>query len=350
MGKYYTRACNFYYGSQSKLRVKKKQSIALNGDKNISFDEVEIITRKSIKRIKIKNINTLNKSLKKKVKRDINIIRKKKYFKNISFKNIPVIMGILNLTPDSFSDGGKFNKKNKSLIQTKKLINSGCSIIDIGGESTRPGSKPINEITEWKRIQPTLKKIKSKKILLSLDTRKSQIMFRGINNNIKLINDISGLSFDENTLPFLKKYKTPFVLNHIQGSPKTMQRNPKYRNVLLDIYDYFEKKILKLRKFGITHNNIILDPGIGFGKNLKHNITLISNISIFHTLGFPIMLGISKKRFIKDIAKKNDSRSRVGGTISTTIYSLLQGVQIVRVHDVNEIKQGIKIFKYLNFK
>ena len=342
MGKYYTRACNFYYGSQSKLRVKKKQSIALNGDKNISFDEVEIITRKSIKRIKIKNINTLNKSLKKKVKRDINIIRKKKYFKNISFKNIPVIMGILNLTPDSFSDGGKFNKKNKSLIQTKKLINSGCSIIDIGGESTRPGSKPINEITEWKRIQPTLKKIKSKKILLSLDTRKSQIMFRGINNNIKLINDISGLSFDENTLPFLKKYKTPFVLNHIQGSPKTMQRNPKYKNVLLDIYDFFENTINKKIK---NKNKIILDPGIGFGKNLKHNLIILSNISLFHSLGFPILIGTSRKRFINQISGSYDTKDRLGGSLSSVLYLLTQGVQVFRVHNVKEIKQGILVFK-----
>tara|TARA_B100000029_G_scaffold258775_1_gene255415 strand:+ start:20515 stop:21567 length:1053 start_codon:yes stop_codon:yes gene_type:complete len=350
MGKYYTRACNFYYGSQSKKKVKTKQSVPLNGNKSISFDEIEIITRNSIKRIKIKNINILNKILRKKVKRDIQLIKKKKYFKNINLKNIPIIMGILNLTPDSFSDGGKFNKKNKGFIQANKLISSGCSIIDIGGESTRPGSKGINENVEWKRIKSTLKKIKNKKIVLSLDTRKSAIMLKGIKNNIKLINDVSGLSFDNNTLSFLKKHKVPFVLNHSQGTPETMQKNPKYKNVLLDVYDYFEKKISQIRKFGISHHNIILDPGIGFGKNLKHNITLISNVSIFHTLGFPIMLGASKKRFIKDIATKNDSKSRTGGTVSTSIYALLQGVQILRVHDVNEINQSIETFKILNFK
>ena len=136
----------------------------------------------------------------------------------------------------------------------------------------------------------------------------------------------------------------------MQGSPKNMQKNPKYKNVVLDIYDFFENKINKIRDRGIKHNNIILDPGIGFGKNLKHNITIINNISIFHSLGFPIMLGVSRKRFIKDLAGENDSKERLGGTISSSLYAMMQGVQILRVHDVNEVKQGIKIFKSLNFK
>ena len=134
-------------------------------------------------------------------------------------------------------------------------------------------------------------------------------------------------------------------INHIQGTPSDMQANPKYKNVLLDIYDFFEKKISLIRKKGIKHNNILLDPGIGFGKNLKHNITLISKISIFHSLGFPILLGISRKKFIKDISGVNDSKERLGGTISAALFSFLQGVQIIRVHNVNEIKQSIKVFK-----
>ena len=127
-----------------------------------------------------------------------------------------------------------------------------------------------------------------------------------------------------------------------------MQNNPRYSNVLLDIYDYFEKKLRQIRKKGIKHNYIILDPGIGFGKNLKHNITLINNISIFHSLGLPIMLGLSRKRFIKEISGINDSKERISGTISSCIFSILQGVQILRVHDVNEVNQGIKVFKKLN--
>tara|TARA_Y100000748_G_scaffold253582_1_gene219268 strand:- start:85 stop:495 length:411 start_codon:yes stop_codon:yes gene_type:complete len=135
----------------------------------------------------------------------------------------------------------------------------------------------------------------------------------------------------------------------MKGSTKTMQKNPSYNNVLLEIYDYFEDKLKLIRKKGIKHNHIILDPGIGFGKNLKHNITLINNISIFHSLGLPVMLGLSRKRFIADISGQNDSNQRIGGTVSSCIFSMLQGVQILRVHDVNEVNQGIKVFKKLNY-
>ena len=136
----------------------------------------------------------------------------------------------------------------------------------------------------------------------------------------------------------------------MQGIPKNMQKNPHYKNILLDIYDFFESKINKIKSKGIKHNNIILDPGIGFGKNLKHNITLISKVSIFHSLGFPIMLGVSRKRFIKDLSGNNDSKERIGGTISSSLYAMMQGVQILRVHDVNEVNQSLKVFKSLNFK
>tara|TARA_A100001037_G_scaffold151710_1_gene137019 strand:- start:93 stop:503 length:411 start_codon:yes stop_codon:yes gene_type:complete len=135
----------------------------------------------------------------------------------------------------------------------------------------------------------------------------------------------------------------------MKGTPKTMQVRPNYKNVLLDIYDFFEEKLHLIRKMGIKHNNIILDPGIGFGKNLKHNITLISQISIFHSLGFPIMLGLSRKKFIRDMSGSNDSKTRIGGTVSACIFSALQGVQILRVHDVNEVNQALKVFKKLNF-
>ena len=255
-------------------------------------------------------------------------------------------MGILNLTPDSFSDGGKFNRGNLAFEQAKNLFKFGADIIDIGGESTKPKSKIIKKEIEWNRIKKTLIKI-NKKINLSLDTRKSEIMENGIKKGVKLINDISGLNFDKQTINILKKYKTPFVIHHIQGTPLTMQNNPKYKNVLLDIYDYFEERINYVKKNNIKHNKIILDPGIGFGKNLKHNMNLISNVSIFHSLGFPILLGMSKKKFIKDISGVNDSKKRTGGTISASIFAMMQGVQILRVHDVKEVIQSVKVFKKL---
>ena len=253
------------------------------------------------------------------------------------------------MTPDSFSDGGKYIKKNLGEKQAKNLIKHGCGILDIGGEATNPGSREIDANKEWKRIFPTLFKIRKLKKFISLDTRKSTIMKKGIQNKINLINDISGLSYDKNTIKILKDTNIPFVIHHIQGNPKTMQKNPKYKNVVLDIYEFFEKKIKYIRSKGIKHNNIILDPGIGFGKNLKHNITLLRKVSIFHSLGFPVMLGTSRKRFIGYLSGVNDSKERLGGTVASSLSAIMQGVQILRVHDVNEINQSIKVFNSLEF-
>ena len=346
MIKYYTRVCNFYYGKESRDLLKRNKTLPLNGSKEISFDKIEIISRKSKKKIFIKNIVFLPNKLKKKIKKDINLITRKKKFRYLNFKSIPNIMGILNVTPDSFSDGGKYNKKRLAKKHLDYLFEKGANLVDIGGESTRPGSKPINSKIEWNRLKNILK-IFDKKKIISLDTRKSEIMEKGIKLGIKIINDVSGLNYDKNSINILKKYKVPFILQHSLGAPDVMQNNPRYENILLDIYDYFEEKIKHLRKIGIHHNNIILDPGIGFGKNLKHNMTLIKNISIYHSLGFPILLGISRKKFIKELSHKNDSLSRLGGTISSTIFLMTQGIQILRVHEVNEINQSIKIFKEL---
>ena len=350
MKKYYTRACNFYYGLESKLKVKKKLSLPLNGNNLISFDNIEILTKNSKKRIHINQIKYQNKILKNKINLDLKTIIAKKFFKKINLFKIPILMGVLNLTPNSFSDGGKYTKKNLGYIHSKKMVKEGCKIIDIGGESTKPGSDEVQTKKEWKRINTTLKKLKKHNFFISLDTRKSLIMEKGLKNKISLINDVSGLEHDPNTINVLKKSKIPFVIHHMQGTPKTMQNNPNYKNVLLDIYDYFEEKIKLIREKKIKHNNIILDPGIGFGKNLKHNITLISNVSLFHSLGFPIMLGISRKKFIKELSGNNDSKERLGGTIGAALYGMMQGVQIFRIHDVNEVNQSIKVFNSFYLK
>ena len=350
MIKYYTRACNFYSGQRSKEKVKKGYALSLNNNNLISFDTIEIITRKYKKKIHIKEIKNQSYKIKKKIKEDIKLITRKKKFKGLSFLKFPILMGVINLTPDSFSDGGKYNKKKSGINHASYLIKKGCEILDIGGESTRPGAKHVNKIMEWKRINETVKKVRKLNKFISLDTRKSWIMEKGIKNKVNLINDVSGFDYDANTINILKKYNIPFVIHHMLGTPKNMQKNPRYKNVLLDIYDFFENKIKEIRSKGIKHSNIILDPGIGFGKNLKHNMTLINNISIFHSLGFPIMLGVSRKRFIKNLSGNNDSKERLGGTISSSLYAMTQGIQILRVHDVNEVNQSIKVFKSLNFK
>ena len=348
MVKYYTRACNFYHGNQAKKLLKKKFALSLGGSKRTAFDCIELFERKD-KKIKSKFVNIKDiKKLKKIeqffVKKDLKKItsKRKNFLRNIDFSK-PSIMGVLNLTPDSFSDGGKFNTKKKAFKQISYLISSGADIIDVGGESTRPGSQTIDTKIEWKRVKEIIKKFKKNypKTCLSIDTRKSDIMNKCIRYGVDLINDVSGFQHDENSLQIIKKYKISKVLHHMQGNPKTMQKNPKYSNVLLDIYDFFEEKINKR----IKEKNIILDPGIGFGKTLKHNLTLISKISLFHSLGLPILVGTSRKRFINQISKNFDSKERIGGTVASVLYLLLQGIQIFRVHDVREVKQGILIFK-----
>ena len=352
MIKYYTRACNFIYGEKAKNLIKSKKALPLCGNNQIAFDKIEIFTKTKKKIISeildLKIVKKIKGKKKVKIIKDLQRIKSKRtnFIKNIDFKKT-CIMGVLNLTPDSFSDGGKFNTKLKSHLRIKKMIQSGAQIIDIGGESTRPGAKTLQVEIEWKRVKEVLKNFKKKykNISLSLDTRKSEIMHRGKKFGVDIFNDVSGFKYDSNSSNLIKEKKIAKVFHHMKGTPETMQKNPTYNNVLIDIYDFFEENIKKNKDV----KNIILDPGIGFGKKLKHNLTLISKISLFHSLGFPILVGTSRKRFISELAGKNDSKERIGGTLGSVLFLLSQGVQIFRVHNVHEIKQGILIFKKLLF-
>jgi len=349
MIKYYTRACNFYYGNLSKKLVKKKQSLPLCGNKNISFDQIEIFSKNkkkvTSKIIKLKKINSLSRLIKAKITSDLKKITLKRKFLN---KKNHILMGILNMTPDSFSDGGKFNENKKALNQISKMIDSGANIIDIGGESTRPGSKIISPKKEWQRIANVTKNFKKKfpKILLSIDTRKSLVIKNALENNADIVNDVSCFKFDKKIYKEIKNKNLWKIIHHMQGTPQTMQINPKYDHVLLDIYDFFENEIKKLDKDDYS-KKVILDPGIGFGKNLKHNLMILNKISIFHSLGFPILIGTSRKRFINQISKNFDTKERLGGTLSSVLFSISQGVQIFRIHNVEEVKQGILVFETL---
>ncbi|MDB9760390.1 dihydropteroate synthase [Pelagibacteraceae bacterium] len=348
MRKYYTRACNFYYGTYAKNLITKKLALPLCGNKNIAFDNIEILSRdKQTKLINIKNIKKLPNKIKKIILIDLKkiITRRKNLNKNTSISE-PLIMGVLNLTPDSFSDGGMYNKSKKAFSHIDDMISSGADIIDIGGESTRPGSKDVPHQIEWKRLEKVIKNFKKKfpKIFLSTDTRKSEVMLKAIKYKSDLINDVSGFNYDTKAIEKIKNYDVWKVLHHMQGTPNTMQINPTYKNILLDIYDFFEKKIdIDFKKF--KYKKFIIDPGIGFGKNLKHNLILIHNISLFHSLGFPLLIGTSRKRFINQISRHFDSKERIGGTLASVLYTLQQGVQIFRVHNVNEIKQAILVYK-----
>ena len=349
MTKYYTRACNFYYGNLSKKLVKMKQALPLCGSKEISFNKIEVFSKRkkkiTSKIIEIKKINFLPKLAKIKILKDIKKITSRRKFFN---KKKHILMGVLNMTPDSFSDGGKFNSEKRALKRISEMLSSGADIIDVGGESTRPGSKIISSKTEWKRVKKIIKILKKKfpKIPLSIDTRKSLVMKNSIKYNVDIINDVSCFKFDKESITTIKNKNLWKVIHHMQGTPQTMQINPQYNHVLLDIYDFFENEITKLKKDKYS-KQIILDPGIGFGKNLKHNLMILNKISLFHSLGFPILIGTSRKRFINQISQNFDSKERLGGTLSSVLFLLSQGVQIFRIHNVEEIKQGILVFETL---
>ena len=349
MIKYYTRACNFYYGKLSIKLVNSKKAFPINGINTISFDKIELFSRNKNKvTSKIVNINHI-KSLPKKIKKKISLDIKKITSKKTLLKNRShLLMGILNMTPDSFSDGGKFNNSNKAFKKISEMIKSGADIIDIGGESTRPGSNIVASKIEWKRVKKVITNFKKKfsKTLLSIDTRKSLIMKNAINFNIDFVNDVSCFRFDKNSLKIISNKNLWKIIHHMQGTPQTMQIKPKYNHVLLDIYDFFEEEVQKLKNDKYS-KKIILDPGIGFGKNLKHNLMLLSKISIFHSLGFPILIGTSRKKFINQISKNFDTNKRLGGTLSSVLFSYSQGIRIFRIHDVDEVKQGILVYETL---
>jgi len=356
MRKYYTRPCNFYYGSYAKRLITKKKAFPLAGNSNIAFDKLEIFIRKKKGNIKsyflsIDELKGQNKEILSIIKSDLKkITLKRKSILGLKFNN-PQIMGVLNITPDSFSDGGLFFSESKAYDQTNLMIKNGAVIIDIGGESTRPGSKIINEKDEWERIKNTIIKVKKNfpKIPLSLDTRKSNVMKLGIKQGVDIINDVSGLNFDKKSFNIINSNKIPFVLHHMQGTPDTMQKNPKYDDALLDIFDFFEENINFCLKKNYKKEFIVIDPGIGFGKNLNHNLRIMSKISTFHSLGCPILIGTSRKRFIEHIVTKFDTPERTGGTLASVLYGLSQGVQLFRVHNVKDINQGILVFnKILN--
>ena len=265
----------------------------------------------------------------------------------LGFKT-PAIMGILNITPDSFSDGGKyFSKPVIAINNAIKMHKMGADIIDIGAESTRPGALPVKPEIEIKRLKPIILGLKNKRLNISIDTRNSLTMKFALENGIKIINDVSALNHDPESINVVKASKCLLVLMHMQGNPQTMQKEPKYNFAPRDIYYFFKKKIMKCEKNGIKKNRIIIDPGIGFGKTSKHNIQILQNLRIFHKLGCNILIGLSRKRFISDLSKKEEPIDRIPGTIAANQYALEQGVDIIRVHDVKEALQAKLIWQAL---
>ncbi|MBI4244283.1 MAG: dihydropteroate synthase [Planctomycetes bacterium] len=250
-----------------------------------------------------------------------------------------VIMGILNVTPDSFYDGGKYFSLERSLERAESLIKAGAVIIDVGGESTRPGSDPVTAAEEIKRVIPVIEFLKNRDVVVSVDTYKSEVAERALEKGAHIVNDISGMTFDKNMIKIVKKFRSGSVLMHIQGAPKTMQNNPHYADVCSEVLFSLRRSVAELVESGISESQIIIDPGFGFGKLPYHNIKLLKKLSIFRSLGLPVLVGLSRKSFLGQYTGLEDPKERLLPTLASTTIAILNGANIVRVHDAEETKQ-----------
>ncbi|MFC7703935.1 dihydropteroate synthase [Plastorhodobacter daqingensis] len=258
----------------------------------------------------------------------------------------PQIMGILNVTPDSFSDGGRHDLPDRALAHAQAMVRAGASIIDVGGESTRPGADLVPDAVESARTGPVISALRAAKVAvpISIDTRKASVARAALVAGATLVNDVSAFTHDPELLDLVAQLDVPVCLMHAQGTPQTMQHNPCYDDVLLDVYDWLEARVLAAEAGGISRSRIIVDPGIGFGKTEAHNLALLHRLSLFHALGCPLLLGVSRKRFIGRIGGAGNPADRAHGSVAVALAGVAQGAQILRVHDVAETDQALRLW------
>lgn len=259
----------------------------------------------------------------------------------------PQVMGIVNVTPDSFSDGGAYADAQAAAEAGADMTAAGAAILDVGGESTRPGAKPVWEGDEIERVLPVVQRLAAGGQAVSIDTRKAAVAEAALGAGARLVNDVSGLTWDERMAGVLAASGAPVVIMHAQGDPQTMQDDPRYDDVLVDVFFWLEERIAAAEAAGIARDRILVDPGIGFGKSVAHNLALMNGLALFHALGCPIVLGASRKRMIGALANEVPADRRLPGSLALALKAVEQGAQIVRVHDVPETVQALKVWRGL---
>ncbi len=261
----------------------------------------------------------------------------------------PRLMGILNVTPDSFSDGGRFDRPDAAIAHAKGMIAAGADILDIGGESTRPGAADVSVEDEIERTAPVIRALSAAgvNVPISIDTRKAPVARAALRAGARFVNDVAALSHDPQIADEVVEARVPLCLMHARGTPATMQADPRYADVLLDVYDFLEARIAQAEASGIPRTRIVVDPGIGFGKTVDHNLTLLRGLSLFHMTGCAVLLGASRKRFIGTLGGEPAAQvdGRGPGTLAVTFAGLQQGVQIHRLHDMVEAKQALRLWQ-----
>jgi len=257
----------------------------------------------------------------------------------------PRIMGILNVTPDSFSDGGQFHSFTRACAQAHRMVAEGADILDIGGESTRPGAQEVPVAEEITRTAPLIAALRADglRVPISIDTRKARVAAAALAAGADLVNDVSALTWDRDMGRVVAEAGVPICLMHAQGTPQTMQNDPKYNDVRLDVYDWLAQAMSRAEAAGIDRSKVIVDPGIGFGKTLEHNLALLQSLALLHQLGCAILLGASRKRFIGTLCGVEVASDRVAGSVAAALFGAGQGAQILRVHDVIETRQALAV-------
>jgi dihydropteroate synthase len=331
----YLRPLSLVFGADAARAIANGTAGALGGMAYIGFTQVEVIERGKGKTIapfnKLANTPAIQ-----------NITRPRPAFAGVSL-NQSQIMGIVNVTPDSFSDGGKNFVSETAIAQGLAMIEQGAAILDIGGESTRPGSDAVSIEEERARIMPVIT-VLAKSHTVSVDTRKAVLMDEALCAGAKIINDVSALGYDLQSAAAIAKNHAPVILMHAQGEPRTMQLQPKYDDVALDVYDGLAALIAKAEAAGIPKSHICIDPGIGFGKTFKQNLELLQQLSLFHGLGVALLVGLSRKGFIGAITSEKTAAKRVPGSIAGALQAAMQGAHLLRVHDVKETVDALAVF------
>ena len=261
----------------------------------------------------------------------------------------PLVMGILNVTPDSFSDGGQLGTVAAAVARAREM-GADADILDIGGESTRPGAREVSVGEEIDRVVPVIEALRAAGIVtpISIDTRKAKVAEAALAAGADMVNDVTALRFDAEMAGVVARAGVPVCLMHSQGGPETMQDDPRYDHVSFDVFDHLEDRVAFAEAAGIARDRIVVDPGIGFGKTLEHNLTLLRDLALFHDLGLPVLLGASRKRFIGTIGQAEVASDRVGGSVAVACHGAALGVQIVRVHDTKETKQALRLQQALS--
>ena len=259
----------------------------------------------------------------------------------------PQVMGILNATPDSFSDGGQYADAASAAEAGARMAGEGAAIIDVGGESTRPGASAVWEGDVIARVEPIIRQLAGGGVAVSIDTRKAAVMEAALGAGARLVNDVSALTFDPRSAGVVAASDVPVILMHYQGAPESMQDNPRYGDALIEVYEWLEERIAAAEGAGIPRSHILVDPGFGFGKSVAHNLELMNGLALFHSLGCPIVLGASRKRTIGALSNEAAADQRLGGSIAFALKAVEQGAQLIRVHDVPETLQALRVWRGL---